>query len=446
GSGRSTDEVVITQTYWDADIAGILTSEFGEAKTTSELQCPTAPGDVSCDPTIFADWDATVWNFGTSTDYPVLIHDSDNDGYSNEVDVDDDNNGLIEISTLQQLDLMRYDLAGTSLNGDSTGCPATGCNGYELVNDLDFDTNGNGVADAGDEFWNNGAGWEPIGVGYSDTFTANLRGNGHSLNNLWMNGGGYDDASLLGYISNNSVSELIFNSPVISGANVAVIAFDAYYSEISDVSVNNAVIIENGGHAGGIASIAENSSISDVFVSSNMSSSSRDGGWVGHGGLVGYSSSLTIERSEFQGEIDAGENYFAGGLVGFSEGNLNIRNSLVVGDVLYSRLATGGLVGASWYITELENSLFIGTLGGSGRILPIGVGSGRSTDEVVITQTYWDADIAGILTSEFGEAKTTSELQCPTVPGDVSCDPTIFADWDATVWDFGTSTDYPVLR
>ncbi|MBQ0780589.1 MAG: hypothetical protein KBT79_07255 [Thalassolituus oleivorans] len=97
-----------------------------------------------------------------------------------DVDIDDD--GLIEISTLQQLDLMRYDLAGTSLNGDSTGCPATGCNGYELVNDLDFDTNGNGVADAGDEFWNNGDGWEPVGVGYSDTFTANLLGNGHSLN------------------------------------------------------------------------------------------------------------------------------------------------------------------------------------------------------------------------------------------------------------------------
>ena len=30
-----------------------------------------------------------------------------------DVDIDDD--GLIEISTLQQLDLMRYDLAGTSL-------------------------------------------------------------------------------------------------------------------------------------------------------------------------------------------------------------------------------------------------------------------------------------------------------------------------------------------
>ena len=56
-------------------------------------------------------------------------------------DVDIDNDGLIEISTLEQLDLMRYDLAGTSLNGDSTGCPATGCNGYELVADLDFDTN-----------------------------------------------------------------------------------------------------------------------------------------------------------------------------------------------------------------------------------------------------------------------------------------------------------------
>ncbi|WP_276682681.1 hypothetical protein, partial [Thalassolituus oleivorans] len=69
-----------------------------------------------------------------------------------------------------------------------------------------------------------------------------------------------------------------------------------------------------------------------------------------------------------------------------------------------------------------------------------------------VTDTYWDADLASGLPASVnnipmgGDGKLTFELQCPTSPGDVSCDPTIFADWDATVWDFGTSTDYPVLR
>ena len=67
---------------------------------------------------------------------------------------------------------------------------------------------------------------------------------------------------------------------------------------------------------------------------------------------------------------------------------------------------------------------------------------------LVVENSYWDAERSGttISAGDLGYGKTTAELQCPTAPGDVSCDPIIFADWDAAVWDFGTSTDYPVLR
>ena len=96
-------------------------------------------------------------------------------------DVDDDN--LIEVATLAQLDAMRHDLDGDGLPADwgpyyaafaegalDMGCPDA-CEGYELTADLDFDTNGSGGADAGDTFWNGGAGWEPIGSD-SDPFAA----------------------------------------------------------------------------------------------------------------------------------------------------------------------------------------------------------------------------------------------------------------------------------
>ena len=62
------------------------------------------------------------------------------------------------------------------------GCPDGVCAGYELVADLDFDTNGNGRADAGDEYWDDGAGWLPIGT-FSDTFD----GGGHTISNLYIN-------------------------------------------------------------------------------------------------------------------------------------------------------------------------------------------------------------------------------------------------------------------
>ena len=91
-------------------------------------------------------------------------------------DYDADDDGLIEVATLAQLDAMRYDLNGEGKPSNQLfyyaafpnavagmGCPDGVCAGYELVVDLDFDTNGNGQADSGDEYWDDGAGWLPIG-------------------------------------------------------------------------------------------------------------------------------------------------------------------------------------------------------------------------------------------------------------------------------------------
>ena len=78
------------------------------------------------------------------------------------------------------------------------GCPADGCSGYELVANLDFDTNGSGQADEGDNYWNDGLGWIPmrskwsvgdgdIVVGYSNTsqLSSTFDGNGHTIAILW---------------------------------------------------------------------------------------------------------------------------------------------------------------------------------------------------------------------------------------------------------------------
>ena len=95
-------------------------------------------------------------------------------------DYDSDNDNLIDITTPAQLDAVRHDsdgngipdysrnvaavrnaFTGTLLNGYISGCQST-CTGYELMNDLDIDTDGDGTADSGDAYWNGGAGWSPI--------------------------------------------------------------------------------------------------------------------------------------------------------------------------------------------------------------------------------------------------------------------------------------------
>ena len=56
-----------------------------------------------------------------------------------------------------------------------------------------------------------------------------------------------------------------------------------------------------------------------------------------------------------------------------------------------------------------------------------------------VNHSYWNTQTSGLSTSDGGEGKTTAELQTPTD------DTGIYAEW-RTAWDYGTSSQYPVLR
>ena len=155
----------------------------------------------------------------------VRVRATDPDGFSavrsfsvtvtvGDRDYDLDDDGLIDIATLAQLDAVRYDLDGDGAADVATdwrsydaafpegaigmGCVRIGCFGYELTADLDFDTNGSGAADAGDAWWNDGAGWRPIGGHLErldlsapvEGFRATFEGNRHTIANLFIERGG----------------------------------------------------------------------------------------------------------------------------------------------------------------------------------------------------------------------------------------------------------------
>ena len=142
--------------------------------------------------------------------------DTDGDGIKNDEDIDDDNDGLIEIYTLAQLNNMRYNLGGTgyqtssSMTPVTTGAPTaatadcasdTGgiylC-GYELMSNLDFDIDNDGSTwttattyaldadDHNDDYFaveSEAGGWLPIGDS-ADRFNAIFEGNHHTISNL----------------------------------------------------------------------------------------------------------------------------------------------------------------------------------------------------------------------------------------------------------------------
>ena len=74
------------------------------------------------------------------------------------------------------------------------GCPS-GCVGYELTADLDFDEDGDGTRN---DTYNTGSGWQPIGDSSQSEFNAVFEGNGHAIANLFINRGATDGVGLFG--------------------------------------------------------------------------------------------------------------------------------------------------------------------------------------------------------------------------------------------------------
>ena len=199
------------------------------------LANPEQGTDTDCDG-VAEDIDncPTAYNPGQEdTDPP------DGAGYACDGDVDDNDNGLIEIHFLEDLDFVRHNLAGTSYDdeaddgvdneGDTTGAPmattGTACEGvttttlcgYELVRDLDF-TEDNSYRNPETMVMGSGAmvtiktawaastemGWTPIGDNSTNAdttrFTAIFDGNGNTITDLFISRGDTGFIGLFGYI------------------------------------------------------------------------------------------------------------------------------------------------------------------------------------------------------------------------------------------------------
>ena len=372
---------------------------------------------------------------------------------SGDYDVDDD--GLIEVANLAQLDAIRYDLDGDGSPApanpnayaaafpgavDGMGCPElSGCTGYELVADLDFDTNGNGRTDSGDTYWNDRAGWQPIGRGvFSGSrpeFLSTFDGGGHTIANLYMNRGDYvglfgsigasaeirdvglTDVNVTGSEFRESVGGLVgWSSGRISGSYVTG-------TVTGGDSVGGLVGVSSGSVSGsyatgevtgdfGVGGLVGSGggSISDSYATGAVTGDSNVGGLVGVssgtgssisgsyatgavtgdtyvGGLAGISGS-SISGSYATGSV-TGDSY-AGGLVGFGSRS-NISASYATGAVDGSGSPVGGLVG---YYSDgnISASYATGAVTGYGSFFGGLVGYNRNSN---ISASYSTGTVTG---------------------------------------------------
>ena len=118
---------------------------------------------------------------------------------------DTDGDGLIEVTFLEQLDAIRYDLDGDGKADDDSGIEAyagafpgtvcnDNCNGYELARPLDFAAADSYASGTVNVEWTTGDGWVPIQavenmalVEENIFFKATFDGNGHTISNLYVN-------------------------------------------------------------------------------------------------------------------------------------------------------------------------------------------------------------------------------------------------------------------
>ncbi len=419
--GRSDSGSTVASSYWDTESSGQSASAGGVGKSTAELQAPT------WNTGIYSTWSAGQWDFGTEAQYPALKTDFDGNGTSTwqefgkqRTDYDADNDGLIEIGNLSELNAIRWDLNGNGVADDSDdnasywavfpnpasnmGCPASGCTGYELDADLDFDTNNNGLADAGDEHWNGGNGWMPIGyfTSNADTeFDAVFEGNGHTISNLFINGSGSNYLGLFGAAESAS--------------------------HIRNLGLENIQVDASGGgdRVGGLAGF-HRGTVSATYTTGSVRGNDHVGGLVGEG------SHGTIAASYAVVSVAGDDN--VGGLVG--EGSHGtIRDSYATGPVTGDD-KVGGLSGVGFKST-ITASYSTGRITGAGRV---GGLLGSSDSGTVVTASYWDTETSGQSDSAGGVGKTTAELRGPT------SNTGIYSSWEPGQWDFATQVHYPALR
>ena len=262
-------------------------------------------------------------------------------------DYDHDNDGLIEVRTLAQLDVIRLDRDGDSLVEvhdlpqyldtfpgalDDMGCPSTGCNGYELAADLDFDTNDNGEADAGDAYWNEGTGWEPIQFGTDEFYsTETFDGNGYTIANLYINRPAANYVGLFEY-NEGDIRNVVLHDVDVNGGDStgALVGLNLWH--IEDSSASGEVFGNN--IIGGLVGYNDGAIINGTADSSVSANNVL-------GGLVGANSGAIINGTA-SGAMFGNSTF--GGLVGYNSIFGQIRGSLAYSSVS-GKYDVGGLVG-----------------------------------------------------------------------------------------------------
>ena len=415
-------------------------------------------------------------------------------------DVDADDDGLIEITTAQQLNQIRYNLSGNSLKtsagsiGDATGCgngnDITACNGYELAANISLADYPN---------------WVPIGscpnidmvapacVPNSALFNGIFEGNGFTISNLTITSAESDNingSGLFGAISPTSILRNVHirSANINGGVNlVGMLVGYAKGASIMGSSAEGTINVSGfsvGGlvgfgyqtritssyavsGVGGVGSAVSNSQTpnsdapnnddsnnddsnndedpvgvgSDATITSSYPLSEGISGTANVGGLVGFGPQASITSSyAVVGHVRG--NIGVGGLVGLGY-QTRITSSYAVSGSVSGNSDVGGLVGDGRDST-IRSSYAVSRFGGGGESGPVSdSGPVASRDSATSVGISGNNSVGGLVGDGEGSTITSSYAAVGPVSGDSNFGGLVGAGEGSTIsysyWDMNTT-------
>ena len=498
----------IIASYWDTATSGQTASAGGRGQSSRELQSPTdyrgiyANWNLNLDGTAGGD---SPWDFGGDGQYPMLAYGTVK--AAPQRDYDADNDRLIEVNNLAQLNAIRWDLnadgavaaadqasytaafpGAVAGLGCAQGTTAAACNGYELMADLNFDTDGDGAVDAADSgglYWNGGQGWRPIGAAadgsHGGSFTGIFQGNDKTIANLYINHTqGATGLGLFAYVRSPGVIDSVklravnirvqeggagalaaHNYGIIrgssatgrinaaSGVHYAVVGglvsqnFGSITGSYAKVEITGSAKVAGGlvGRSSGSLLAGKDAVIVASYSTGAVSSTrvSNDGYYSAArvGGLAGYNDG-TIAASYSRSPVKATDNYAkAGGLVGMNSGTITAAYSRSPVKASGNGASVGGLVG--WNArTRHNNSIQPGIIRASyatGPVVATGTNpfvgglvgwNGSKSFAGTAIDSYWNFEVSGQSGSPLGTGRSRIELRAYGPTTYIG----IFANWN----------------
>ena len=281
---------------------------------------------------------------------------------------DDDGDGLIEVSNLEQFNAIRYDLDGNGRPDSDFGaevyaaafptsvgeavCTSTStCNGYELTRSLDFDDGDSYASGAVIAGWTSGIGWLPIGIG-ENRFNSVVDGNGLTISNLYINRTtAVDHPGAVGLFRETGRASVIREIGLVG---VDVTGFQGVGGL---VGWNHGTISDSHttGTVSGVRDVGGLAGLNEGAISASYTNGTVSGDGI-VGGLAGLNQG-TISDSHATGTVSGG--FYVGGLVGRNEGTISA--SYTTGTVL-GHSYVGGL--AAWNSGAISASYATGNTSG----------------------------------------------------------------------------------